>query len=63
MVIAHSLFSSYEERMVEDYIRICGFFEDGKSKKRKVSTLFEDRTCIKDKSARRGPILFEHLVL
>lgn len=48
-----------EERMVEEWISICGFLEDIASKKGKVSTFFEDGTSIQEKSGRRGLIFFE----
>ena len=51
--------SGDEERMIEDWISICGFLKDKSSKKGKVPTLFEDGTGIREKSGRRGPIFFE----
>ena len=51
--------SSDEERMAEDWISICGFFEDIKFKKGKVSPLFKNWTSMQEKSGRRGLILFE----
>ena len=53
--------SSNEERVLEDWISICGFLEDIESKKGKVPTLFEDGTGIQEKSGRRGPIFFKDL--
>ena len=42
--------SGDEERMVEDWISICGFLEDIESKQGKVPTLFEGGIGIQEKS-------------
>ena len=51
--------SSDEERMAENWIRICGFLDDITFKKGKGPTLFEDVISIQVKSGRRGLIFFE----
>ena len=62
--ITCEFFSSYdEERMVEDWISICGFLEDVESKKGKVLKLFQDGTGIQEMSGQKGLIFFEELGL
>lgn len=57
--ITWEFFSSGDEDiMVEDWISISSFLEDTESKKGKVPTLFENGTCIQEKSG-RGFIFFE----
>jgi len=51
--------SGNAERMIEDWISICGLLEDITSMKGKELTLFEDGTRIQEKSGKRGSIFFE----
>ena len=49
------------EWWIEDWISICDFLEDRKSKIGSGLTLLEDWKNIQDKSGQRGPIFFEDL--